>query len=105
MATQQSTIDGIAVVEKAILQEAAAHRLPGLKLEWNEDLDFGHMMDPVPVALVTNDGRLVEEEFSVEELRACAAGSTDNVREKVARMVEAVEHQAGGEQKGESRGF
>lgn len=105
MATQQAIIDGIAAVEKAILQAASAHHLPGLRLEWNEDLDFGHMMDPVPVALVTNDGRLVEEEFSVEELKACAGGDADGVREKVERMVEAAGQQAGGEQKGDSRGF
>lgn len=105
MATQQSIIDGIAVVERTILQEASAHDLPGLRLEWNEDLDFGHMMDPVPVALVTNDGRLVEEEFSVDELKGCASGDAGKVRAKVQRMVEAAQQQAGGEQQGASRGF
>jgi hypothetical protein len=37
-------------------------------LEWNEDLDFGHMMDPVPVVVITRDGKQVEEHFSLQEM-------------------------------------
>lgn len=102
---QQPTVDGIAAVEKAILEEASARQIDGLRLEWNEDQDFAHLMDPVPVVAMTKDGKSEEAHFSAQELAAFAAGNETGVRGKIARMLEALAAQTGGAAHGDSRGF
>ena len=105
MSQQQAFLDGIAAVEKAILDEASARQLPGLRLEWNEDQDFAHLMDPVPVVAMTTDGKSTEAYFSGQELSEFVAGNEAAVREKIGGMLEALAKQPGGEVHGESRGF
>ncbi len=105
MPTQPSTVDGIAAVEKAILDEASARQLPSLRLEWNEDQDFAHLMDPVPVVIMTSDGKSVEQSFSAQELRDCAEGKEPSVHAKIGRMLDELQSQKGGAMHGESRGF
>lgn len=102
---QRPTVDGIAAVEKAILEEASARQLDGLRLEWNEDQDFAHLMDPVPVVAMTTDGKSEETYFSAQELAAFAGGNEAGVRGKIAHMLEALAGQKGGEVHGDSRGF
>ncbi len=105
MSEQQPILKGIAAVEKAILDEASARQLPGLRLEWNEDQDFAHMMDPVPVVAMTVDGKSAEAYFSAEELSEFVAGNEAAVREKIGGMLDALANQPGGAVHGESRGF
>lgn len=105
MPTQPTTVDGIAAVEKAILDEASVRQLPSLRLEWNEDQDFAHLMDPVPVVIMTPDGKSVEQSFSAQELRDCADGKQTSVHAKIRRMLDELQSQKGGAMHGESRGF
>lgn len=105
MPTQPTTVDGIAAVEKAILDEASVRQLPSLRLEWNEDQDFAHLMDPVPVVIMTPDGKSVEQSFSAQELRDCAEGKQASVHAKISRMLDELQSQKGGAMHGESRGF
>src|SRR5215207_9001276 len=70
---QERAVQGIAAIEQRIIEEAERHDIRGLRLEWNEDLDFGHLMDPVPVVVITADGRSVEEHFSIQEMARFAA--------------------------------
>jgi len=56
--TQQQAIDAIAAVEKSIIEHAERQQVHGVRLEWNEDLDFGHLMVPVPVVAITREGNL-----------------------------------------------
>ncbi|MCC7546294.1 MAG: hypothetical protein IT532_00865 [Burkholderiales bacterium] len=105
MPALQPSVDGIAAVERAILQEAAARQLPGLRLEWNEDQDFAHLMDPVPVVLMTTDGKSVEASFSAQELDDFVAGNEAGARDKIDTMLDDLAQQPGGEVHGESRGF
>lgn len=102
---QQPTVDGIVAVEKAIFDEASARQLDGLRLEWNEDQDFAHLMDPVPVVAMTTDGKSEEAYFSAQELGEFVSGNEAGVRGKIARMLEALAQQKGGAVHGESRGF
>jgi len=105
MATQQPTLDGIAAVEKAILDEASTRELSSLRLEWNEDQDFAHLMDPVPVVIMTSDGKSVERSFSAQELCDFVGGQESSARDKIGRMLDELGQQKGGEVHGESRGF
>jgi len=98
-------MDGISAVEKRILQEASARQLPGIRLEWNEDLDFGHMMDPVPVVVNTADGRSVEAHFSVQEMVDFAAGRGAEAQAKIDQLLQELAQRPGGERLPDSRGF
>ncbi|SRR5581483_1732141 len=59
---------GLMAIEKRIIELAEQKNLRGLRFEWNDDIDFGHMQDPVPVDIYAPDGHTVEAEFSLEEL-------------------------------------
>jgi hypothetical protein len=61
---------GLMAIEKRIIDLAGERHVRGLRFEWNDDVDFGHMMDPVPVSIYRPDGRMVEAQFSLAELAA-----------------------------------
>ena len=61
-------IDGIMEVEKKIIRLAEERNVHGLRFEWNDDLDFGHLLDPVPLSVFAAGGKSAEVEFSQAEL-------------------------------------
>jgi hypothetical protein len=65
--TLEQAVQGMRGVEERLLALAAERNVQGFKIEWNEDLDFGHLMDPVPVTLLTDGGR-VQGHFSLRDL-------------------------------------
>jgi hypothetical protein len=65
----ENAVRGLTYVEKRILALAAQRHIPGFKIEWNEDMDLGHLMDPVPIALLTDGGR-INGKFSLKDLAA-----------------------------------
>ena len=67
----EQAIAGLMQVEQRILATAAERGVHGFKIEWNQGLDFGHLMDPVPVALLTDGGR-VDGQFALQDLAAVA---------------------------------
>jgi len=101
---QQQAVDGIAAVEKCIIERASEQNMQGLRLEWNEDLDFGHMMDPVPVIVITADGRSVEEHFSLQEMAQFAAAPQADTNAKIEHIVQALVHGTAAGRPPESRG-
>jgi hypothetical protein len=101
---QQQAVDGIAAVEKCIIEQAGKQNIQGLRLEWNEDLDFGHMMDPVPVVVITADGRTVEEHFSIQEMSAFAAAPQADTNAKIEHIVQELAHSNASGRPPESRG-
>ena len=82
----QQALAGLRSVENRILERAAARNLRGFKIEWNDGLDFGHLMDPVPVALVT-EGGLVDGRFSLHDLTQFQSGEPQPVTAEIDRMV------------------
>ena len=100
---QQQAVNGIAAVEKSILEQAGKRNIEGLRLEWNEDLDFGHLMDPVPVVVITADGRTVEEHFSIQEMADFVAGRQAGIHAKIEHILERLTKESSGRPP-ESRG-
>jgi len=45
----------------------------GLRFEWNDELDFGHLLDPVPLSVFAAGGKSAEVEFSQAELARVAS--------------------------------
>ena len=82
----EQAVRGMENVEKRILALAAERNVHGFKIEWNEDLDFGHLMDPVPVALLTDGGR-VTGRFAVSMLTELPRGEPPAVTEEIERLV------------------
>lgn len=82
----EQAIQGMTAVEKRILALAAEQKVSGFKIEWNEDLDFGHLMDPVPVVLLTDAGR-VEAHFSLSDLAKFPRSKPRAVTEQIDRLV------------------
>ena len=87
---QQRAAEGIAAIEQRIIEQAERSGLHGLRLEWNEDLDFGHLMDPVPVVVITHDGRQAEERFSLAEMAAFGKEPGAPAEAKIERIVRAL---------------
>jgi hypothetical protein len=82
-------VRGLMHVERRILALAAERRIPGFKIEWNEDLDFGHLMDPVPVALLV-EGARVDGKFSLTDLAQSSDAQPTAVGEEIDRLVNAL---------------
>ena len=84
----ENAVRGLTYVEKRILVLAAQRHIPAFKVEWNEDMDFGHLMDPVPIALLTDGGR-VSGQFSLKDLAAVPTTSEPAaVGEEIERLVD-----------------
>jgi hypothetical protein len=83
-------VAGLMAIEKRIIDLANERHIRGLRFEWNDDVDFGHMMDPVPVSVFRPDGRMVEAEFSLAEM-AGYLGDTHAVTDaKISGVVSAL---------------
>lgn len=83
-------VAGLMAIEKRIIDLANQRHIRGLRFEWNDDVDFGHMMDPVPVSVFRPDGRMVEAEFSLAEM-ASYLGDTNAVTDaKISGVVSAL---------------
>jgi hypothetical protein len=83
----EEAVQGLMDVEQRILACAAERNVRGFKIEWNEDLDFGHLMDPVPVALLTDGGR-VDGQFALADLAKVARGETPAMADEIERLVQ-----------------
>lgn len=69
-------VAGVMAAERRIISLAEGRGLRGLRFEWNDDIDFGHLQDPVPVSIHAPTGRTVEADFSLMELgRLCGDGA------------------------------
>jgi hypothetical protein len=82
---------GLAKVEQRLLALASERNVHGFKIEWNEGLDFGHLMDPVRVALLTDAGR-VEGSFGLDDVVAADSGEPPAVRDEIDRLVSQLEN-------------
>lgn len=89
-ATLTQAVAGVMAAERRIISLAESKGLRGLRFEWNDDIDFGHLQDPVPVSIHTPAGRTVEVDFSMMELgRLCGDGAAaDDV--KLQHIVDAL---------------
>lgn len=82
----EQAIQGMTTVEERLLALAAERKVAGFKIEWNEDLDFGHLMDPVPLVLLTDGGR-IEGHFSVKDLLALPRSVPVAVTDEIERLI------------------
>ena len=87
-------IDGMMEVEKRIIRMAEERNVHGLRFEWNDDLDFGHLLDPVPLNVYAAGGKSAEAEFSQAELARVIAGPDASADTSINRIIEAL---AGGD--------
>jgi len=101
---QQSAVDSITVIEQRIIETAERNGMHGLRLEWNEDLDFGHLMDPVPLVVITPEGKQVEEHFSLAEMASFDGGGRAPCEAKIERIVRELAAASPSEDIGSSRG-
>jgi hypothetical protein len=101
---QQSAVHSISVIEQRIIEAAERSGMHGLRLEWNEDLDFGHLMDPVPLVVITPDGKQVEEHFTLAEMADFGGGARAQCEAKIERIVRDLADASPQEDSGGSRG-
>ena len=87
-------IDGMMEVEKRIIGMAEEKNVHGLRFEWNDDLDFGHLLDPVPLSVFASGGKSAEAEFSQAELARVVAGPDAATATKINRIVQAIAAEA-----------
>jgi len=102
---QERAIQGIAAIEQRIIEEAERKDIRGLRLEWNEDLDFGHLMDPVPAVAITSDGRQVEEHFAIADMADFGTRSRAQCEEKIEHLLRALADAEPSEDSSGSRGM
>lgn len=81
-------VSGLMAVEKRIIELAEEHGLRGLRFEWNDDIDFGHLLDPVPVLVFRPDGGNAEAEFPLGELAQFPASGHAAIDAKAKALVE-----------------
>ena len=81
-------------VEKRIIGMAEEKNVHGLRFEWNDDLDFGHLLDPVPLSVFAGGGKSAEAEFSQAELARVVAGPDAATATKINRIVQAIAAEA-----------
>src|SRR5436190_24003706 len=86
----ERAVQGIAAIEQRIIEEAERTDIRGLRLEWNEDLDFGHLMDPVPVVALTSDGRQVEEHLARADMADFGERAREQCDGKIEHIVRAL---------------
>lgn len=84
------SVAGVMAAERRIIQLAESRGLRGLRFEWNDDVDFGHMQDPVPVSIFAPGGRMVEAAFTLAELEKFAAGQMAAGEGRFAQVVDAL---------------
>jgi hypothetical protein len=102
---EERAVQGIAAIEQRIIEEAERNNIRGLRLEWNEDLDFGHLMDPVPVVAITSDGRQVEEHFALADMADFGARARAQCEAKIEHIVRALADAEPSEDSSGSRGM
>ncbi len=87
-ANLEQAIAGLMAVEKRIIELADERKIGGLRLEWNDGQDFGHLEDPVPVSIFAPRGKMVEAQFSHAELAQFPAGSHAAIDTRLRHVVE-----------------
>src|SRR5690349_14020018 len=100
---QQRAIDAIGAIEERIIETAERSGMHGLRLEWNEDLDFGHLMDPVPVVLISRDGKQAEGKFSLAEMADFSGAAHTQCEQKIEHLVRELAAATATEEKPQSR--
>jgi hypothetical protein len=88
MTDQETTqaVQGLMRVEECILALAEQRHVRGFKIEWNDDMDLGHLMDPVPIALLTDAGR-VSGQFRLRDLARFTGVRGSPLYEEIDRLV------------------
>ena len=81
-------IDGMMAVEKKIIRLAEEKTIHGLRFEWNDGLDFGHLLDPVPLSVFAAGGKSADTEFSQTELAQVVAGPDAATDTKIDQIIQ-----------------
>ena len=98
MHTKPASIDqavaGLMAVESRIIELANERHLGGLRFEWNDGLDFGHLEDPVPLNIFAPQGVMAEAEFSHEDLAGYRGGANASIDGEINRLVNGISGEA-----------
>lgn len=94
-ANVEQAVAGLMAVESRIIELANERNLGGLRFEWNDGLDFGHLEDPVPVSIFAPRGKSAEAEFSHADLARYPAAANATIDAEINRIVQGIasEHQ------------
>jgi hypothetical protein len=85
-----SAVEGLKQVEKHLLDMANRNRLHGLRLEWNSEMDFGHLIDPVPLIVYRPDGKMVEAEFPLADIEGYPSSARESTDAKIMEIIDAL---------------
>lgn len=83
-------VQGLKEVEKHLLDVASRNDLHGLRLEWNSEMDFGHLIDPVPLIVYGPNGRMTEAEFPLSDIAGYPSRSREATDAKIMDIVDAL---------------
>ena len=86
----EQAVAGLMAVETRIIELANERNVGGLRFEWNDGLDFGHLEDPVPVSIFAPRGKMAEAEFSLVDLARYSAGPHPTIDAEITRIVQEI---------------
>jgi len=89
-AKPEQAVKGLMAIETRIIELATERNLGGLRFEWNDGLDFGHLEDPVPLNLYTPDGKTAEAEFPHADLARYPGAADARVETQAKRILNAI---------------
>ena len=87
-ANLEQAIAGLMAIETRIIERATERKIGGLRFEWNDGLDFGHLEDPVPVSIFASRTKMAEAEFSHADLAQYPAGSHATIDARIDRIIQ-----------------
>ena len=87
-ANVEQAVAGLMAVETRIIGLANERKVGGLRCEWNDGQDFGHLEDPVPVSVFAPRGKMAEAEFSHVDLARYSAGPHVKIDAEINRIVQ-----------------
>jgi hypothetical protein len=87
-ANSAQAIAGLMAVETRIITLANERKVGGLRFEWNDGMDFGHLEDPVPVIIFAPPGKMAEAEFLHVELAQYPVRRHARIEAEINRIVQ-----------------
>jgi hypothetical protein len=89
-AKPEQAVAGLMAIETRIIELATERNLGGLRFEWNDGLDFGHLEDPVPLSIFAPGGKTAEAEFSHADLSRYPGTANALIDAKINRIVQGI---------------
>jgi len=89
-AKPEQAVKGLMAIETRIIELATERNVGGLRFEWNDGLDFGHLEDPVPLSIFAPRGKTAEAEFSHADLARYPGAANARIDAQINRIVQGI---------------